>query len=68
MLESAAARHPVYLGVMAHVEAMFSEIKAGVIAYGLANCVRATLLQPISSLSLKQVRPGSAWAATTPPP
>lgn len=54
-LESAAARHPVFLGVMAHVEAMFGQIRDGVIAYGLSNCVRATLLQPISSLSTKQV-------------
>lgn len=55
-MESAAAAHPVYMGVMAHVEAMFGEIKQAVIAYGLTNCMRATLLQPISSLSLKQVR------------
>eukprot|EP00892_Ulva_mutabilis_P012033 jgi/Ulvmu1/9201/UM005_0301.1 len=53
-LESAAEQHPVFRGVMAHVEAMFGEIRAAVIAYGLANCVRAALLQPISSLSTKQ--------------
>jgi hypothetical protein len=58
--EHPGASHPVYLGVMQHVAEMFDEIKEGVTDYGISNCIRAALLQPISSLALKQVRP---WAA-----
>ena len=54
--EHPATDHPVYKGVMRHVGEMFDEIRASVSHYGISNCIRAALLQPLSSPVLKQVR------------
>lgn len=53
--EHPATHHPVYIGVMRHVGEMFDEIRASVTTYGISNCLRAALLQPLSSPALKQV-------------
>jgi hypothetical protein len=57
--EHPATHHPVYIGVMRHVGEMFDEIRTSVTHYGISNCLRAALLQPLHSPSLKQVRSDS---------
>ena len=62
--EHPATHHPVYKGVMRHVADMFDEIRASVTHYGISNCIRAALLQPLSSPALKQARPGHLLTTT----
>jgi hypothetical protein len=45
----------VYKDVLRHAETMFDTIREALLAYGVSNCVRASLLQPMTSISMKQV-------------
>ena len=49
----------VYAAVLEHVDDMFDAIRGGLLDYDVSNYIRASLLQPITSLATKQVRP--AW-------
>ena len=45
----------VYGAVLRHVEEMFDAIRLRLLEYGVTNYVRAKLLQPVTSLAMKQV-------------
>ena len=52
---SNAGDSTVYGEVLAHVEDMFDTIRGALLDYDVTNYIRASLLQPITSLATKQV-------------